>query len=450
MSQARSYEDVINCLVLNKPIPKNHPLAKYRPFLDEEKILRSRSRLENTDLLPEEARKPIILSSKDSFTKLMVSHFHRVLKHPCSSEMLRAYISRWYLIPSFYYVERRVLKGCLECKLLSAKLQTQVMAPLPSNKHQKPLRAFAYCGLDYMGPFHIRQTKKTRTSRERPKYWALVIQCYNTKCVHIEATPQMDTNTTFNALSRFCDRRGVPIEITSDNQTSLKSTAKELKELYNSIDWKNIQERTERGFKNSAGIKWNFITPNSPNHGGQHESCVKAAKRALTAVYGNSELYLDEFNTALTNAERMINERPLCPTSSNPMESPPLTPQHFLLGLNGGDMVPPEAAADRKLLPRWRHLQQVQQHFWKRWLSEILKELHTTKRWKEEKRNLQVGDLVAEIDENQSRNVWPIAVVSEIYPGEDNNVRSVKLKYKSGSELDRPINKLLLLHENPN
>ena len=447
MSQIRSYEDVIDALKAKKPLPKKHALIKYRPYLDEEGILRSQSRLQNQDILPEETRRPILLSAKDDYTKLLVSHWHRRLKHPCSADTVRAHLMKSYIIPSYYFVERRVLKSCLDCKLASGKAESQVMAPLPASKHSKPLRAFTRVGLDYMGPFRVKEKKETRSSRERPKHYGLIFVCFQTRAVHIEVTPFLDTSATFNAISRFCDRRGVPEELWSDNQTSFKSTNKELQEIIQKVNFADLEKKTEAGYKDSKyGIKWNFITSRSPHHGGVWEAAVKSSKRAMKAVYGNAELSLDELNTCMSNAERLLNARPIGASDQDPMKSPPLTPNHFLVGRNGSDLAPPESESDSKLLPRWRHIQRTQDHFWKRWQEELLSELHPTKKWTQERRNIREGDLVAEIERDQPRDTWKIACVDKVMPGSDGNIRSVQLRYKDGShKKSRPVTKLLLL-----
>ena len=240
------------------------------------------------------------------------------------------------------------------------------------------------------------------------------------------------------------------MEIISDNQTSFRSTDKELQELVRRIDFDKIQKQSEAGFKQSEeGIKWTFITSNAPHMGGQWESAVKSAKRAMNIVYSDAELYYDELITCTTNAERLLNSRPICPASSDPTQSPPLTPLHFILGQNGGSLAPAEHESDKKLLPRWRHLNKVQSHFWSRWQTELLSHLHPTRKWTEERRNIQAGDLVAEIDKDAPRNQWKIAVVNKVFKSSDEKVRSVTLRYKDGSkDKNRPITKLLLLHPN--
>jgi hypothetical protein len=92
-------------------------------------------------------------------------------------------------------------------------------------------------------------------------------------------TGGLDTTCVINALSRFCDIRGVPETLTSDNQTSFHKADTELQEWYSSIDWNKVARETSFGFKPFAkGIKWHFNPPVASHFGGIFETMVKAAK----------------------------------------------------------------------------------------------------------------------------------------------------------------------------
>jgi hypothetical protein len=62
-------------------------------------------------------------------------------------------------------------------------------------------------------------------------------------------TGGLDTTCVINAISRFCDVRGIPDSITSDNQASFHRADDDLKEWYQSIDWDRVARETSFGFK---------------------------------------------------------------------------------------------------------------------------------------------------------------------------------------------------------
>ena len=83
----------------------------------------------------------------------------------------------------------------------------------------------------------------------------------------------------------------------------------------------------------NQGVKWTFNPPYAPHFGGVFfETMIKAAKRAILAILGNADVNDEELMTAFTEAESLVNSRPLTYQSANPEDDTPLTPNHFLQG----------------------------------------------------------------------------------------------------------------------
>ena len=66
-------------------------------------------------------------------------------------------------------------------------------------------------------------------------------------------------------------------------------------------------------------------------------------------------------------------------------------------------------------------------------------------KWSEAKENLSSGDIVLVVDDDVKRGEWKMAEVTKIFPGQDNLVRVVELRYAKGKEFKRPVTKLVLL-----
>ena len=71
------------------------------------------------------------------------------------------------------------------------------------------------------------------------------------------------------------------------------------------------------------------------------------------------------------------------------------------------------------------------------------------KKWTRHRRNLIEGDIVLLKDNNTCRNKWPMARVLAARRDEQGQVRSVTVQSATGSVLNRPLNKLVLLLESP-
>ena len=110
----------------------------------------------------------------------------------------------------------------------------------------------------------------------------------------------------------------------------------------------------------SKKIKWTFNPPYPPHFGGVFEVMIKAAKKAIVAILGNSDVNDEELMTAFTGAEALINSRPLTYQSANPQDDIPLTPNHLLHGQLGG-MFAPETSKEEAyhLIKQWRRVQEL-------------------------------------------------------------------------------------------
>ena len=307
------------------------------------------------------------------------------------------------------------------------------MAPLPRSRLKLPLRAFARASVDYGGPFHTIQGRGKR----REKCYLCLFTCLTSRAVHLEMAFALDSDSFLNAFYRMVNRRGIPQEMLSDNGTNFVGAKKELEELVRNLDQNKIRQSTA-----NKGITWNFMPPLAPHFGGVHEVMIKSAKRAIYAILNNSDVTDEELMTAFTGAESLINSRPLIYQSADPKDDAPLTPNHFLHGQAGGEFAP-ESVDEEQFNPkkRWRRVQELVRHFWRRWMQEWLPNLNARKKWFKEQRNVSVGDVVLVISPDSKRGEWPLGKVTETYPGKDGIVRVVKLLVGK-STLTRPITKI--------
>ena len=250
----------------------------------------------------------------------------------------------------------------------------------------------------------------------------------------------LDTDSFLTAFTRMTNRRGVPLEVISDNGMNFVGANNELNELLALLD----QEKIKKNMANK-GIKWKFNPPGASHFGGFYEALIKSSKCAINAVLGNADMTDEELLTAITGAEGLLNSRPLTYQSSDPKDEPVLTPNHFLHGQCGGQLAP-ETVDDLEIHPRrrWLHIRQLIKGFWKRWIRELLPMLNTRRKWTVKSRDLAVGDMVICFDQYLPCGKWPLGRIEEVCQGPDGHVRVAKVRV--GKNLyTRPITKLCLL-----
>lgn len=266
---------------------------------------------------------------------------------------------------------------------------------------------FEVCGIDYAGPFFLKE-KKHRNTKFIKGYICLFV-CFSTKAVHLELVTELTTNAFLATLRRFISRRGKPHTIYSDNGTNFvgaKRKLNEFEQFFASSNTKNDIITSLAG----DGITWHFSPPYSPHFGGLWEAGIKSTKSHLKRVIGNASLCFEDFYTVLTQIEAILNSRPISPLSNDPNDLNPLTPGHFLIGKSLTSIPEPNITHIQETkLNRFQRLQHLVQHFWNRWNKEYVSELQTRTKWKQHfQEALTIGSLVLLREENQSPLRWKV------------------------------------------
>ncbi|XP_062532867.1 uncharacterized protein LOC134201643 [Bombyx mori] len=216
-------------------------------------------------------------------------------------------------------------------------------------------------------------------------------------------------------------RRGWPQYMYSDNGTNLRGANTELKKSIKDLDEDVLKDKAS-----NHGIKWTFIPPASPHWGGAWERLIRSVKTSLKVILNERAPREETLNTLLTEVENMVNSRPLTHVSVNPNDPETLTPNHFLLGSSSSlPQIGKFDNSDTYMRKLWRSSQRLADMYWRRWVKEVLPDLIPRRKWQEERKNLQVGDLVLIVDPDGPRNSWPKGIILEVIPGRDNRVRMV-------------------------
>ncbi|EZA50978.1 hypothetical protein X777_10409 [Ooceraea biroi] len=231
----------------------------------------------------------------------------------------------------------------------------------------------------------------------------------------------------------------------SDNGTTFVGAARQLKELYDFINDERTQEPV-RHFLCEQETSWQFIPPNAPHFGELWEAAVKSAKCHMSRIIGKAHLVFEELQTVLSEIEAILNSRPLTQLSTDPNDLMYLSPGHFLVGtaLNG---FPSHDLYDvnENRLTRWQRVEQIRQHFWRRWSAEYLHSLQQRSKWKTNKGvQLQPNQMVLIKQQGLAPLQWLLGRVEEVHPGSDGVARSAAVRTAKGL-IVRPLFKLAIL-----
>ena len=403
-------------------------------FSDEDGILRLKGRLGNSHL-PYDAKHPLLLDKDSYFTTLIIREAHYKVKHMRVKSTLNEVRSRFWVCSGKRTVGAAIAK-CVWCRCVIGKTMKGPAPPdLPEHRVSYEF-AWQSIGIDYAGPVYVKDIYST--SPDMHKAYICLMTCAATRNVHIELVPNMSAPALIRCLKRFTGRRGKFHLGVSDNFKSFIGT--ELKQ-----------------FLSNEGISWKTILPKSPWWGAFYERLIRIIKESLKKCLGNAKLTYEELETVLIEIESVVNSRPLTYLYDEVDEA--LTPSHLAIGRRlVSDVLRNDPPVEVKqttesVNARYRYLQTIIDHYWKRFSKEYLLELHqhlnSRKGSYDELGEHLLGDVVLIKDDATKRKVWKKGRVEQLVRGNDGKVRGAVLKVKSPtgnlSTIRRPVQKLIPL-----
>ncbi|XP_072761228.1 uncharacterized protein [Anoplolepis gracilipes] len=352
-----------------------------------------------------------------------------------SLSRLVAIRNKYWIVGGRTPVRSFILK-CVRCARYRQKRAQQIIGQLPPER-VTPSRPFLNSGIDYAGPFNLKNWKG-RNSRTYKAYIALFV-CLSTSAVHVELVTDYSTDAFIAAYKRFTSRRGICSTLTNDCGTNLKGADSQLKGLFSS-SLKKMEGPAS--LLANDGTQWKFIPPAAPRFGGKWEAGVKSVKHHIRRVIGDQLLTYEEMSTFLTHVEAVLNSRLLSPLIDDPDDLQALTPAHFLIGGSLSTISEPSLKSEKiSHLSRWQLTRQMLESFWAHWSKECLQRHLAIYKWNKETPPLQEGSFVLVVDERYPPSKWPLGRVTHTHPGKDGKVRVVTIRTHT-STFKRPITKL--------
>jgi hypothetical protein len=295
---------------------------------------------------------------------------------------------------------------------------------------------FQSVAIDLFGPVEYQQhTKK----RQVGKGWGVVFVCTTTSALHVEFMDTYSTDSFLLALRRFMSVRGTPTRFQSDRGEQLVAAAKQVA----TWDFKEVVQ-----WAGKKGIEWTLVPTGGQHFNGQAERMIGLIKQQLWRIFEGKKMTHEETITVLAEAVHSINGRPL---TRNPRpEGEPLCVEDLMLGRANPGHAEVKFESGKKLVKRFENVQRAQQEFWKRWIEEVFPERLKQSKWRQEKRDLKVGDIVLRKDKTAAGQTYKYARVVKVHVSTDGKVRAADVEYKLPGEAvfritTRPVHKLVMV-----
>ena len=238
------------------------------------------------------------------------------------------------------------------CQKLRGTVGEQKMAGLSLDRLQSA-PPFTFCGVDYFGPFYIKD------GRKELKRYGFFFTCLSSRAIHLETAKTLETDSFLNALRRFLARCGPVRQLRSDQGTNLTVAQRELREALTEIDQNKV-----RSFLLERECDWfefQMKVPASSHMCGVWERQIRTARNVLNAFLLQDGKQLDEksLQTFMCKTEAIVNSRPQAVSNiSFPTDAETLTPNH-LLTMKSRILLPSPGEfqrADLYLVNRWRRV----------------------------------------------------------------------------------------------
>ena len=209
------------------------------------------------------------------------------------------------------------------------------MADLPIDRLE-PAPPFAYCGVDYIGPW------LTKQGRKDIKRYGVLFTCMTSRAIHLLVAHTLETDPFLNALRWFICRRGLVRQLRSNRGTNFIGARRKLRETLSEIDENKVNNEMLK--MNCDWIEMKFNVPSASHMRGVWERQIKTVRGVLSTLLEKNGTQLNDeaLHTLMCEAEAVVNSRPLTTdNTTSPDSLQPLTPNHLLTQSSKVALPPP-------------------------------------------------------------------------------------------------------------
>ena len=143
---------------------------------------------------------------------------------------------------------------------------------------------------------------------------------------------------------------------------------------------------------------------------GVTEALVKSVKNALNAAIGDQIMRFSELQTVMFEVAQIVNQRPIGRHPTSAEDGSYLCPNDLLLGRSSAKIPqgPFQERTSQKI--RFEYVQQVVEHFWRKWTHDYFTGLILRQKWHVDRTNVKTGDVVLIQESNVVRGEWKMAL----------------------------------------
>ena len=142
------------------------------PFICEDGLLRVRGRLKNSELSFNK-RHPIILSKSNFLTNQIIKYYHSYFYHAGVQTILYTMHDKFWSIDARNQI-KKIIRKCIDCFRAKPILAHSKMGNLLGVRVIEAI-PFNCVGVDYCGPFYLKERKYRNRKKSRFMYLVLSV-----------------------------------------------------------------------------------------------------------------------------------------------------------------------------------------------------------------------------------------------------------------------------------
>ena len=245
--QAQNFPEEICYLPGKRSSTISAYIQTFNLFFDDNGLLRCRTRLQNVQLNAVE-KNPVLIPTHTSYADLIIKESHHKVFHSGIAQTLR-HLRTKYWVPRARQKTKSLIRKCFTCKRIDAGFcNVPPPPPLPSFPVADSVPS-VNSGLDFIGPLYIR-SDSGEINQVNKSYILLFTSCC-TRNIHLEICKTLNFSSFCLAFRRFSSYYGVPTFLISENATTFKQAAQEIRKI--------VRSKEVERFLTNKGTSWNHI-----------------------------------------------------------------------------------------------------------------------------------------------------------------------------------------------
>jgi len=301
-------------------------ITQLNVFVDEESIIRVKSKFRTPNQQGNIRSFPILLPKHSRLTEMLIEDLHQSMSHSGCYVVLKEFRKLFY-VPCHFSVVKRVLRNCVHCKRFNVrpfKLNQSYYRDFRTNPPSIP---FSYVFMDYLGYYY------TYDGVNKVKVWILCITCMWSRAINLKVCVDQSMNEFLRAFQLHCFQYGVPSYCVTDLGTQLTAGGKVIMDFLNEAEVSKYFE--EHGVQST---KFDHYFKGCSKLGGMVEIMVKMVKRLVYGSVKNNVLPLRQFEFLIEQVIHLANRRPVAFQSSlrdSSIDVPePVSPEKLIHGFD--------------------------------------------------------------------------------------------------------------------